>query len=207
MRRLAGEESGFTLIEMLVTSMIMVLVLFALYSIFDMSLRVFSFGNDETEAVENARLGMERMEREIRAAYPYTKLDGVEANDYLFPAFGADPSDPVNPNPAGSITFANDLDGDRQVEADASSEQITYSLSGGSEPSLLRNGEPLAEFVEPGGLTITYCRVADGCPPPTEISEGQVRLVRIALRVRVQRGQQAGTQILTTDVALRNRIN
>lgn len=207
MRRLASEEGGFTLVEVLVTSMIMVLVLFALYSIFDMSLRVFSFGNDETEAVENARLGMERMEREIRAAYPYTKLDGVEANDYLFPAFGTDPSNPVNPNPSGSVTFANDLDGDRQVDTDAPNEQVTYGLSGGSEPSLLRNGEPLSEFIEPGGLIVTYCRVASSCPPSAGISEGQVRLVRIELRVRVERGQQAGTQTLTTDVALRNRGN
>lgn len=204
MRRLFREEGGFTLVEVLVTSMIMVLVLFALYSIFDMSLRVFAFGNDETEAVENARLGMERMEREIRAAYPYTKLDGSETNDILFPVFGTDPSDPVNPNPSGSVTFANDLDGDRQVDTDLVNEQITYDLSGGA---LRRNGEPVSEFVEPGGLVVTYCRTANDCPPSVEISEGQVRLVRIELRVRVQRGQEAGTQTLTTDVALRNRSN
>ncbi len=48
----------------------MIVVLSALYSVFDMSLRVFSFGNDKVEAVESARVGMEKMEREIRAAYP-----------------------------------------------------------------------------------------------------------------------------------------
>ena len=46
--------------------MIMMVVFFALSSIFDMSLRVFSFGNNKVEAVESARVGMEKMEREIR---------------------------------------------------------------------------------------------------------------------------------------------
>ena len=37
--------------------MIMIVVFFALYSIFDMSLRVFSFGNNKVEAMESARVG------------------------------------------------------------------------------------------------------------------------------------------------------
>jgi prepilin-type N-terminal cleavage/methylation domain-containing protein len=37
--RVLREESGFTLPEMLVTMMVMILVFFALYSIFDMGLR------------------------------------------------------------------------------------------------------------------------------------------------------------------------
>ena len=51
--------------------MIMIIVFFALFSIFDMSLRVFSFGNNKVEAVESARVGMEKMEREIRQAYKF----------------------------------------------------------------------------------------------------------------------------------------
>jgi hypothetical protein len=42
----AREESGFILPELMVTMVMMRTVLFALYSIFDMSIRVFSFGND-----------------------------------------------------------------------------------------------------------------------------------------------------------------
>jgi type II secretory pathway component PulJ len=204
--RLARNEAGFTLVEMLVTMLLMMIALFALYSIFDMSLRVFSFGNDKTEAVENARLGLAKMERELRAAYPYTKMDGNSTNDYLFASFGTDPGSPVSPNPAASVTFANERDGDRQVDTDTATEQITYSLSGGSPATLLRNGEPLVEFVQPGGLRFTFCQSAESCPPPTSISEGQVRMVRIELRVRVDRGIQAGAQTLTTDVALRNRV-
>jgi prepilin-type N-terminal cleavage/methylation domain-containing protein len=55
--RLLREERGFTLPEMMVTMVIMIVMLFALYSVFDMSLRVFAFGNNKTEAMESARLG------------------------------------------------------------------------------------------------------------------------------------------------------
>jgi prepilin-type N-terminal cleavage/methylation domain-containing protein len=46
-RRLLREEGGFTLSEMMVVTMMLTIVLFALYGIFDMSIRVFSFGNDK----------------------------------------------------------------------------------------------------------------------------------------------------------------
>ena len=79
--RFLKDERGFTLTEMMVTIMIMMVVFFALYSIFDMSLRVFSFGNNKVEAVESARVGMEKMEREIRAAYP---VDASRSDDLFF---------------------------------------------------------------------------------------------------------------------------
>ena len=75
-KRVVCEEAGFTLTEVLVTTMIMLIVLFALYSMFDMGLRVYTFGNDKVEATEQARLGMEKMEREIRAAYPVDRING-----------------------------------------------------------------------------------------------------------------------------------
>jgi hypothetical protein len=163
----------------------MIMVLFALYSVFDMSLRVFSFGNDKVEAVENARLGLEKMERELRGAYPYDKAAGEEV---LFPSFG--------PNPSRTITFGNDLDGNRIVDVPA--EQVTYALSAsGRRRTLLRNGQPTAEFVEPGGLTFEYL---DEFGEPAA-SEADVSLVHIALRVDVN----DRAQTLATDVALRNR--
>lgn len=195
-QRLLREERGFTLTELMVTIMIMITVMFALYSIFDMSLRVFSFGNDKTEAVENARLGMERMEREIRAAYPYDKVAGTNT---LFPSFAA--------NPSPSIKFGNDVvTVNRKVDVPA--EEIEYTLSGDSPPNLLRNGQQLVSFVEPGGLTFTYCKTVNDCDPasPPSVSEAEVKVVHIELRVRVDRGPAGpATQKLETDVALRNR--
>ena len=70
-RYLCKEETGFTLVEVLVSAMMMFGVLFALYAIFDVSVRAFGYRGDRLEAVGNARLALGRMEREIRAAYPY----------------------------------------------------------------------------------------------------------------------------------------
>ena len=190
--RVLREEGGFTLPEMLVTMMIMLVVMFALYSIFDMSLRVFSFGNDKTEAVENARLGLERMERELRAAYPYDKAGIGGAVDTKVIAGGI-------ANPSNTITFGNDLDADRQITSDTATEQITYTLSGGT---LQRNSQAVVEYVRAGGLSFEYLD-KDGNPTTTEAN---VRRVQIRLEVEVKRGPQAGTQILTTDVTLRNRV-
>src|SRR5215216_3542586 len=139
-RRLLREEGGFTLPELLVSMMMMLAVMFALYSIFDMSLRVFSFGNDKVEAVENARLGMEKMSRELRAAYPYDKVKDTPT-DTLLPHLFWSPGSPTTAAvpTSNSITFGNDRNGNHKV--DVPSEQITYSLSGGSPVTLLRNGQ------------------------------------------------------------------
>jgi type II secretory pathway pseudopilin PulG len=199
------QEGGFTLPEILVTMMLMIVVLFALYSIFDMSLRVFSFGNDKVEAVENARLGLERMEREIRAAYPYNKPAG---QDHLLWASGYPETAALPPN--NQISFGNDLDGNRLIECPTSDvpprcETITYQLSPSAPHSLQRissvggSPEPVVEFVQPGGLSFTYLR-SDGTTTAT--SESQVAIVRLELSVDVD----GRTQTLATDVALRNRM-
>ena len=136
--RVLKEQGGFTLPEMMVTILVMVVVLFALFNIFDASVRVFSLGNDKVEAVENARLGLEKMEREIRAAYPVKGPTGVPR--YRF--FSADGSDgvavlPPQASPTSTqITFGNELgasgSGDQAIRCPAAGtcEYITYKLTG-----------------------------------------------------------------------------
>lgn len=187
-RRLVGEESGFTLVEVMVTIMLMLTVMFALYSIFDMSLRVFGLGNDKTEATQNARLGLERMEREIRAAYPYDKANG---NKTLFTA-----------RTAAQITFGNDRNGNRLVDPN---EVISYRR--GDDPNTLvrensGTSQPVVEFVD--GLTFEYLDRYGA----TATSEGNIFMVRITLTTEVDRSLAGPTtQTLSTDVALRNRTN
>lgn len=211
-RRFVGEEGGFTLVEMLVTIMFMLVVLFSLYNIFDMSIRVFSFGNGKVEAVENARLGMHKMEREIRAAYPYNKG-----------AIGAAAPDPhiLDTWTATSIKFGNDLDGNRRVECSASHcESISYDVyqpSGsatyalGRASSFAATPQPVAEYVDYAsasdtGLSFRYFR-SDGTTEvlPGSGNERNIAVVRIKLKIRIEYGGQDRTQVLTTDVALRNR--
>lgn len=210
------EENGFTLVEMMVTILIMTMVMFALYSIFDMSIRVFSFGNDKVEAAENARLGLEKMDREIRAAYPVDRMGGKQ---HVFFTAGLSGT-PVRPEER-SITFGNDLPAgatpsNRKIDLD---EEITYELrsrndinvacpstgAGGVCVLARRKGaggtfEPVVEYIVPNGLTFTYLKsnltATDSSGNGTDIG-----VVRIRLTVNVD----SRMQTLTTDVDLRNR--
>lgn len=175
------DESGFTLAELMVTMMLMIISMFALYSVFDMSLRVFSFGNDKVEAVQNARIGLSKMEREIRAAYPYDK----PVNDTRLSVWNPD-----------QIAFGNDVDPiNRLVDP---GEEISYYLSGNE---LMRseggNESPVVAPVPAGGLNFEYFK-EDGVTAAT--SESEIEIVNIALTIEVN----DRTQTLDTDVALRN---
>lgn len=214
--RTLRDEGGFTLVEMMVTMMIMVLVLFALYSIFDMSIRVFSFGNDKVEATENARLGVETIEREIRAAYPVDRITD-EGHVFFAPGF---PSSPARPGPR-TITFGNDLPSDgtapnRRIDPE---EEITYELretqdlntpcpasgSGGVCSLVRRQGtggsiEPVVDYVVPNGLAFEYLR-SNLAPTDPSLDGTDIGIVRLTLRV----SKDGRHQTLTTDVDLRNR--
>jgi len=228
-KRLVCEEAGFTLTEILVTTMIMIIVLFGLYSMFDMGLRVYSFGNDKVDATEKARLGMEKMEREIRAAYPVDPINNPPQRHVFFPSGFADPANSAPTLPGEqSITFGNDLptpEGappNRMIDPE---EAITYELrnSDGSPGCPIvgdpgewtvcrREGsdgtfEPLVENVVPTrgngepepGLTFEYLR--NNMAPTTFADGTDIGVVRITLEVNVDGVEQT----LTTDVDLRNR--
>jgi prepilin-type N-terminal cleavage/methylation domain-containing protein len=214
--RLLREERGFTLPEVLVTMMIMIVVLFALYSIFDMTIKVFSFGNDKVEATENARLGLEKMEREIRAAYPVDRVNGLQ-HIFFTPGF---PATPARPGPQ-TITFGNDVSSpgsppNRKVDP---GEEITYELrdsenfnnacpttgTGGVCSLVRRQGatgsfQPVVDYVVPNGLTFEYLRsnltATDLAGDGTDIG---------VVRIKFEVNKDGRRQVLMTDVDLRNR--
>ena len=194
-----GGQSGFTLPEMMITITITIVVLFSLFSIFDTSIRVFSLGNDKVEAVENARLGLDRMAREMRAAYPYDKING---QPHLFWSSGA-PTAGAMPSSAGA-TFGNDVNGNRKIDA---GEQITYALDGGAPATLLRNGEGVIGHVRDvdGDQALTFAYLNASGSAAT--SEADIAMVRIKLEIAVG-GTGSGEsveQVLETEVDLRNR--
>jgi type II secretory pathway component PulJ len=195
-------EAGFTLVEVLVAATMMFAVLFALYAVFDVSVRAFGYGGDKMDAVGNARLALDRMEREIRAAYPYDPTADPPRR-YLF----LDPLDPTMPAvpTATRIVFGNETGGDRKISA---SEVVGYYLSGHDlRRSKGGSVQTLVDSVATDGLRFTPCRSADDCPPAVAVTdEAEVRLVRIELAVEVERrGEDSARQRLATDVYLRNR--
>jgi type II secretory pathway component PulJ len=200
--RLCKEEEGFTLVEVLVASTMMFAVLFALYAVFDVSVRAFGYGGDRMEAVGNARLALGKMEREIRAAHPYD-LTSDPPKRFLF-LNPANPTQPAVPAPT-RIVFGNEAEGDGRIGA---SEVIGYYLSG-HELKRSKGGsvQTVLDSIPTDGLRFTYCRSADECPPALAITdEAEIRVVRIELTVEVRRrGEDPTRQTLTTDVYLRNR--
>jgi prepilin-type N-terminal cleavage/methylation domain-containing protein len=196
MKRRSLQEDGFTLVEMMVTIAVMIVVMFALYSVFDMTVRVFMFANDKVEAVENARLGLERMEREIRAAYPYEKPSGDEQ---LFDGMGTT-----------RITFGNDRGiGDRYI--DQATEEIAYGLSATGPPYTLQRAvgsgtpQPVVEYIgEFGdgtpGLRFVYLK-RSGTDLVATSAEPEIKAVRNTIVV----DNDGRRQEITTDVDLRNR--
>jgi Tfp pilus assembly protein PilW len=197
--RLLREEGGFTLSETLVTMLVMITVMFALYSIFDMSLRVYGIGNDKVEATENARIGLDKITRELRAAYPASKAGG---KPQLFWSPGACLTAAMPTET--QITFGNDSNGNRMIcnvttGALDTGEEITYSLSGST---LQRNGQAVVEYVQ--DLEFTFM---DAKGNIVTSNEAAIARVHVRLEVAVDRGIHEGpvTQVLETDVALRNR--
>ena len=194
-------EAGFTLVEVLVAASMMFAVLFSLYAIFDVSVRAFGYGGDRVEAVGNARLAMDRMEREIRAAYPYDQTTDPPKK-YLF----LDPLNPTEPAvpTATRIAFGNETTGDRKL---GTSEVIGYYVSGNDlKRSKGGSVQTLLDSVATDGLRFTPCRSADDCPPAVAVTdEAEIRLLRIELAVEVERrGEDPARQRLATDVYLRN---
>jgi competence protein ComGC len=189
------EESGFTLTEMMVTVLIMIVMFLALGSIFDMSLKVFMFGNNNVEATENARVALERMEREIRAAYPYNSPD-IRRLD----ASGTNTT-------ANKITFFNDLDGNGT--GNAANETISFYVEG---ENLLRKqgGDPpeILTPLGPGGLLefMYFDKTTGATIDPPIPDENAIGMVRIKLVVVEDGGaNEDAEQELITNAALRNR--
>jgi Tfp pilus assembly protein PilW len=227
--RFLREEGGFTLVEMLVTTVLMIVVLSALYSIFDMSVRVFSTGNNKVEAVESARVGLEKMEREIRAAYPVSS----GSSTLFFNANGSTSNPPQQMPSATQITFGNNLGAPRgelgaaddAITCGTPCEYITYKLTDDSSglvactvaPCTLRrvnaansadanHQDPVVENVDPGGpnngIVFRYLQ-SDGT---TATSQNQISIVSISLDISVDGGiYNSATQTLTTMIDLRNR--
>ena len=197
MRRLSGRQEGFTLPEALVAMVRTAAVLLALYAVFDASVRVFGAARGNAEAAQAARLGLARMEREIRAAYPRDRAGGDAT---LLANFGEE-----------RLDFGNDLNGNCKTFDPATGlvepgEGISYTLDTRGAP--LRNGRLLigsAGDIDGRALTFEYFD-ANGDLVVTG-GEADVYLVRIGLEVSADTasGGEPVERILRTAVALRNR--
>ena len=195
--RFLKDERGFTLPEMLVTIVIMIVVLFALFSIFEMSVTIFNYGNRKVEAVEIARVALEKMEREIRQAHAINTATGQMFDTWT----------------STQIRFGNDLDGNGVIACPNTSsppkcERIWYRLNGTTlERDNTGTGatfQPVAERVQ--SLTFTYYDANGNQVVPAVGDEACIDRVLVSLNISNQGMGGPATQALTSVIDLRNRV-
>jgi len=190
--RTIWNQRGFTLLEMLISSAVFVIVLFAVYLMLVTSQITYARGENKVEIQQNARVAMQRMAREVR-------MSGYDPGSAI-PAQASQTA--IQVANANTITFIADLDGDDV------SDRITYRLQGNQvirdnaswvggawTPSV---SSELADSVS--ALSFTYF---DSTDTATATLAG---IRRITLGITVQ-DTAAGFQDsfpLTVDVRLRN---
>jgi prepilin-type N-terminal cleavage/methylation domain-containing protein len=120
-------ERGFSLLEVLISSAVMTLVMFAVYSTFASSAGTYAKGDMKADIHQNTRAAMELMVREVRLA-------GYFPENFTFimpigPGTGCagPPFVGISNAAATTITICSDIDGDN------SSEMVVYTWFGDTD--------------------------------------------------------------------------
>lgn len=195
-------QKGFTLLEVLIALSIFVIVLLAVYVVYESSRATFIRGQNKVEVQQTARVAIEMMASEIQTP-------GYDPSN----AMTLMPTTAIQAGNANSLTFVADVDGDNVTD------QVTYRLQGNQ---LIRdfaswNGAafpaPVSDQLADGVTTLSF-RYFDGSDPNNEIAApvpaaSLAAIRRISVAVTVQRTAAGISSIpetlpLTTDVRLRN---
>ncbi len=178
-------EGGFTLAEVLIASTVSMIVLVGLYLLYDVNQATLIRGEQQTDLQQNARIGMDRIVREIRLA---------GSDPQLPPIIPAPCATAIQSATATSISFIADVD------SDGTTEKVEYTYDPActpnciSDPPKIRreqwpslvgptctnwaasgNPQPLAERVT--ALTIAYYDAA-GNLFPTPVLAGSLGNIR-----------------------------
>lgn len=201
---------GFSLVEMLIGSVVFVVVLLAILMILDISQRDYASGAAKSDVQQNVRVVLESMARELRMA-------GYAPSNTDCPAPPAPPCG-ITTFTSSSVTFQADLNGDHVTDKviytfdppDATGPcdtldpttvgRITRSVQswvGGAWTTLI--AYDVAQCVK--ALTLTYYNSGVGeTTVPTE-----VRRIKISITGEENvRGHAPRAYTLSTDVRLRN---
>jgi len=219
-------EAGFSLVETLLAVVISSIVLLGLYLIYDVNQATFIRGEQQTDLQQNARIGMDRLVRELRLAGndPSGTLTGGPA----IPGGQARCSNPPPATPqaienaeATCVRFYADVDADPSALPEfLETERVEYSFDAVAQ--LLRRqewtttgtggGQPLAERM--AGLTFAYYDGTSVClggacaTPPDPVPTGSLgRIRRIAVIITTadtQTGSGAPPFTLTGEIRPRN---
>jgi prepilin-type N-terminal cleavage/methylation domain-containing protein len=195
------EKRGFSLVELLITLVIMSVVSLAIYSVFSVSSRSYTTQGVTADVQQSVRAAMEVMLQDIRTA----GLDptasgnfGIELAEVTKLRFTSDSID------AGLGDFNGELE-------DTNSERITYVLQGTQlnqilyETTASENSQPLISDMQ--NLTFTYFD-ADGNDlgsPVPALQLADIRTINVSITVEEPAGIDAPvSRTLTKQVKCRN---
>ncbi len=176
-------EGGFTLAEVLIASTVSMIVLIGLYLLYDVNQATLIRGEQQTDLQQNARIGMDRIVRELRlvGSDPSETLSGGP----LIP--GATTKCAVPPAALQAIEIAEAtcvrFYADVDSVAPLATERVEYSYNAATQrlrrqvwtATGTAGAQPLAERVT--ALTIAYYD-ATGTLFPTPVSAGSLGNIR-----------------------------
>ena len=191
----SNRQAGFSLVELLITALILTVVLFAIYLMYETNMTTATWGNKKAELQQNARVALDMMEREIR-------MTGYDPSNTGATAIQS------NPLVSTDLIFIADVDGNNVTEKvqytyNATPQTITRSVwqwNGTGWDSVTATPEVVADGVS--SLTLTYCYGDNTCP--TNPQPASVRRITIAITASGKAGSKTETFTFASDARLRN---
>lgn len=173
--RLRGQQ-GFTLAELLVSSLLFLIALAGIYVFFRGQLYAIKSEEARLGAVQGARVGLDFMTREIRNA-GYNPVGAVGCGIVIA---------------QGQLirVVSNARPEDNVCGGTQTSEVVTYAYDS-TDKQITRDGQPLVENVPPAGFSLSYYR-NDGTPislsgnPPQVASTDLPSIRGISARIMTQ---------------------
>jgi prepilin-type N-terminal cleavage/methylation domain-containing protein len=190
-RALWANQGGLTLVELIVTVIILGIVLVVVNQVFFSSTRLYGSTSTRANQQMSARAGLSVMANELRTA-------------------GCDPSIP----PAGiqailsaagdTVRVQSDLTGDGAIQTAEPSEDVMYYYDAGQQ-AVMRDPGTGPEVMIPNvtGCQFTYFDVDNNAlvPPLNTADRSRVRSIGINITTETQRG---GQMTANTRISLRN---
>lgn len=130
------DEAGFTLVETLVSSILIILTLTMTLAVVRSTSHVVGQAQDSTNLNEEARVALDRVARELREASNVTAASNPAPSPSLSSAYAS-----YNANGDVSLTFEADFNGNGVIEADAADpEVVTYKFNHAAGQLLIQAG-------------------------------------------------------------------
>ena len=185
------DDSGFTLLEMLVAMALSLLVLSGVYEVFTSQQKAYTVQDQVAEMQQNARVAMDIITRNLRnAAYDPRSTDKFGITDS---AYSDSSSSALVIANSDQIYFTLDDDEDKSIDSNAD-ERIGFQLNG-TDIQIDSDGalgwQDIAENITSLSFTYTFDDGGTGLPDNTDSDStnntNDVRIIQVSLTARTAR--------------------